>query len=522
MADRLLGVETEYAISGMQGLEASDHRTIIRHLLDLAHTTLRNLQDGSSSGLFMENAARLYLDSGMHVEYSTPECANPWDAVRYVEAGNRILLNLIQKMTHERTPDVQTGCYRVNVDYSGTGATWGCHESYQHRVPPAELPPNLIPHLVTRMIYAGAGGFDPFSSSLRFTLSPRAAHIEHTISSDSTSDRGIYHSKNEPLCSGYNRLHILCGESLCSQFSMFVKFGATCLVVAMAEAGLAPGSTVQLDSPLTALRTVASDLTLTSPLKVRNPSRRMTAIEIQRHYLAMAEAHCRDAFMPPWAPRFCEHWRHALDLLDRGPGAAAKTFDWQMKLALFTSHAAQRGLDWSRVAFWNAVVERMRQEMGLAANGEPFPLDLATSTETPIPFLIHRIEALLHRKGFEWNELRQILELRNEFFEIDTRFGQLGPYGIFSMLDANQVLDHRVSGIDNIEYAMRNPPSKGRAKVRGAVVKRLAGDLEGDWYCSWEQILSMRHGRTLDLSDPFTEAEDWHDVAALAGEGHPF
>src|ERR1035441_7493997 len=202
----------------------------------------------------MENAARLYLDSGMHVEYSTPECANPWDAVRYVEAGNRILLNLIQKMTHERTPDVQTGCYRVNVDYSGTGATWGCHESYQHRVPPAELPPNLIPHLVTRMIYAGAGGFDPFSSSLRFTLSPRAAHIEHTISSDSTSDRGIYHSKNEPLCSGYNRLHILCGESLCSQFSMFVKFGATCLVVAMAEAGLAPGSAVQLDSPLTALR----------------------------------------------------------------------------------------------------------------------------------------------------------------------------------------------------------------------------------------------------------------------------
>jgi hypothetical protein len=248
----------------------------------------------------------------------------------------------------------------------------------------------------------------------------------------------------------------------------------------------------------------------------------MTAIEIQRHYLVMAEAHCRDAFMPPWAPQFCEHWRHALDLLDRGPGAAAKAFDWQIKLALFTSHAARKGLDWSRLAFWHAVVERMQHELGLAANGEPFPLDLAISAETPIPFLVHRIEALLRRKGLEWDELRQILELRNEFFEIDTRFGQLGPHGIFSMLDADQVLDHRVSGIDNIEYAMRNPPSKGRAMVRGAVVKRLAGDLEGNWYCSWEQILSLRHGRTLDLSDPFTEAEDWHDGAALAGEGHPF
>ena len=156
----------------MQGLEAADHRMIIRHLLDLAHTTLRNLQDGSSSGLFMENAARLYLDSGMHVEYSTPECANPWDAVRYVEAGNQILLKLIQKMTDERTPEIQTNCYRVNVDYSGTGATWGCHESYQHQMQPDGLPQDLIPHLVTRMIYAGAGGFDPFSSGPEVHFKP--------------------------------------------------------------------------------------------------------------------------------------------------------------------------------------------------------------------------------------------------------------------------------------------------------------------------------------------------------------
>jgi hypothetical protein len=522
MADRLLGVETEYAIGGMQGLEAAEHRVIIHHLLDLAHTTLRNLQDGSSSGLFIENAARLYLDSGMHVEYSTPECANPWDAVRYVEAGNQILFNLIQKMTDERTPDVQTSCYRVNVDYSGSGATWGCHESYQHRMNPAGLPRDLIPHLVTRMIYAGAGGFDPFSSGLRFTLSPRTAHIECAISSDSTSDRGIYHSKNEPLCSGYNRLHVLCGESLCSQLAMFVKFGATCLVVAMAEAGLAPGGAVQLDSPLSALRTVAGDGTLTSPLKVKDPSRRMTAIDIQRHYLAMAEAHCRDAFMPLWAPEVCRQWRRALELVDAGPGAAAKMLDWQMKLALFSSHAARRGLDWSRLTFWNSVIERMRQDMGLAADGRPFPLEVAISPQTPIPRLVYRIDTLLRRKGLEWDELRQILALRDEFFEIDMRFGQLGPHGIFSMLDANGVLDHRVSGIDNIEHAMRNPPNKGRARVRGAVVRRLAGDLEGDWYCCWDRILSTRHGRFLDLSDPFTEAEDWHNIPTSEREEHPF
>lgn len=92
MADRLLGVETEYAINTMRGHEAVERALVVRRLLDLAHSTLPHLRDGSSSGFFLENAARLYLDCGLHVEYSTPECANPWDAVRYVEAGHRTML----------------------------------------------------------------------------------------------------------------------------------------------------------------------------------------------------------------------------------------------------------------------------------------------------------------------------------------------------------------------------------------------------------------------------------------------
>ncbi|MGA7341192.1 MAG: proteasome accessory factor PafA2 family protein [Terracidiphilus sp.] len=516
MPDRLLGVETEYAISGMQGVEAADHRAILRHLMDLAHTTLRNLRDGNSSGLFMENAARLYLDSGMHVEFSTPECANPWDAVRYVEAGHRTLLSLIEKMTEERTPAVETGCYRVNVDYSGSGATWGCHESYQHQMEPAAAPQDLIPHLVTRTIYAGAGGFDPFSAGLKFTLSPRAAHIERAVSSDSTSERGIYHTKNETLCAGHNRLHVLCGESLCSHLAMFVKFGATCLVVAMAEAGLAPGNAVQLDSPAAALRAVADDPTLTKPLKVKDPSRRMTALEIQRHYLGIAEAHARDSFMPPWAPEVCKQWRGVLDLLEAGAGA--QTLDWQIKLALYSSHAEHCGFNWSRLAFWNAIVERMRQEMGLAADGAPFPLELAISAETPIPGTVYRIEKLLRRNGLAWDELRRILTLRARFFEIDTRFGQIGSRGIFSMLDEDGALDHRMHGVDNIEHAVRCAPDKGRAKIRGAVVRRLAGDLKGNWYCCWDRIFSNVHCRALDLSDPFAEAESWHDAPACENE----
>ncbi len=512
MSERLMGVETEYAISGIQGEEAADHSTIIRHLLDLSHTSLPNLQDGSSSGLFLENGARLYLDCGMHMEFSTPEVSNPWDAVRYVEAGHNTMLGLIDRVGHERMPEVQIGCYRVNVDYSGSGSTWGCHESYLHGMSPEDLPGDLIPHLVTRQIYAGAGGFEPFSSGLKFTLSPRAAHIDRTTSLDSTNSRGIFHSKNEPLCSGYNRLHVICGENLCSHLAMFVKFGATSLVLAMAEAGLAPGSTVELDSPLSAFRTVAGDLTLNQPLKMKGQRQRMTAIDVQRHYLAMAEEHSRDKFMPLWAPDVCREWRRALNALDAGLATAGKMLDWPMKLHLLASHAASRGMDWSRLPLWNFIIDRMHREMELPRNGEPFPLEHAISAETPIPEVARRIEAFLHQRGLDWDELRLLLSLRAEFFEIDTRFGQVGPRGIFQMLDNDGALEHHVNGVDNIQHATSNPPRKSRAKIRGAVVRRLAGYEEGRWVCYWDRIFSQKHGRTLDLSDPFATSEIWSNI----------
>lgn len=511
MADRLFGVETEYAINGMRGQEAADRAQIVRHLLDLAHCTLPHLRDGSSSGLFLENAARLYLDCGLHVEYSTPECANPWDAVRYVEAGHRTMLELIQKLADGRAPGVETGCYRVNVDYSGNGTTWGCHESYLHRMSPDALPYDLIPHLVSRIVYTGAGGFEPFSGGLRFTLSPRAWHIEQTVSADSTSDRGIFHTKDEPLCTGHHRLHVLCGESLCSQLAMFVKFGATCLIVAMAEAGLCPGKDVQLVAPLEALRTVASDPTCKKQLRVKG-SPGKSAIDIQRHYLAMAKAHLGDPFMPPWAPMVCEKWGRVLDLLNTGPCAVAKVLDWAIKMPLYASHASRRDLNWDRLPFWADVMDRLRSALALPPDCGQLPFELAIGSQTPIPGVVAELEALLRRKGVQWDELRRVLGFRAEFLEIDMRFGQLGPRGVFTMLDDAGVLDHRVSGIDNIEHAMLNPPATGRAKLRGAVVKRVAGDRAGGWCCDWQRIFSQKHGRLLDLSDPFAQAETWYDA----------
>jgi hypothetical protein len=238
----------------------------------------------------------------------------------------------------------------------------------------------------------------------------------------------------------------------------------------------------------------------------------MTAVAIQRHYLEMAESHLGGPFMPAWAPIICGHWRRVLDLLEAGPYAVSKVLDWAIKLSLYSNHASRCGLNWDRLPFWADVLDRMRDALDLSPGDDSFHLNWVLGPRTPVPDVVSNFEGLLRAKGLQWDELRQVLALRPDFLTLDTRFGQLGPQGVFTMLDEAGILTHRVSGVDNIEHARINPPSTGRARLRGLVVKRVAGDRDGDWKCDWRRISSRRYGRICDLSDPFAEAEMWHDA----------
>ncbi len=176
MTDRLLGVETEYALAALDaGGEGLGREVPLRRLLQLARARWPHLPDGTGTGIFLPNGARFYIDAGEHPEYSTPECPNPWDVVRYVRAGDRMLGELVAALTASEQRIGELVLLRCNVDYSGSNSTWGCHASIMHRADPAALPRQLVPHLVSRVVYTGAGGFKSQGSrGIRFTLSPRA------------------------------------------------------------------------------------------------------------------------------------------------------------------------------------------------------------------------------------------------------------------------------------------------------------------------------------------------------------
>jgi len=516
---RMLGVESEYALVGLtRRHKAVDREQLLSEFVRLAREQAPHARGCAMGDMYLANGARFYVDCGHHPEFTTPECTNPWDIVRYVLAGEHILAGLCARLPDAIPEMGEAGLYRCNVDYSGSGSTWGCHESYLHRADPALLPPQIIPHLVSRVIYSGAGGFDPRSPSIEFALSPRAFHIQRTVSSESTVNRGIFHTKDEPLCrGGYHRLHLLCGESLCSEIASWLKVGTTALVVAMVEGGLRPGDGIELRAPLEALRTFATDTTCRAGAEMSD-RRRISAIAIQRHYLALAEANLGHGSMPPWSAEVCRRWREMLDRLQADPGSLSRTLDWAIKLELYRNHARRRGCDWDSFPSWTHVVEKIVAELrNTEYNGIPVRVEFLLGPDSPIRDTIRRLGPYLRRRSLTWDGLRPFVDLRQELFEIDFKFGQLGPQGIFTALDRAGVLAHRVPGVDNIEHATSHPPAEGRARLRGEVIRRLSG--KPRVRCDWQRVWDGAGRRVLDLSDPFATEERWED-ATVGSSGY--
>jgi len=516
----LFGAETEYAITAMNGGHVLDREDVVHAMMQAARQRLVHLHDLGSGGMFLENGSRFYIDCGLHPELATPECSDPYSVVRYIQAGNRILGDLARAVESGRAPGTEVMCFRCNVDYSGARTTWGSHESYLHRMNPATLQPQIVPHLVSRIIYTGAGGFNPLASGLEFTLSPRVAHITRVVGGDSTSDRAVFHCKDEPLSrDGYHRLHIICGESLCSETAMFLKAATTALIVAMAEAGVNPGGEAQIESPLDALHTFAADPTCRKIVRMKN-GQRLTAIDIQRHYLQQAEAHAHETYMPSWTGEVCQIWRNTLDRLASDPRSTDGFLDWSMKLSLYKDQAAKLGIRWERLTFWNEIVNRLDGALEAGnPGGSQVTLDFVLGPQSTIPNEVERLTKFLRSKRLEWNDLRQLLDVRHRFFEIDTRFGQLGPLGIFQSLDAAGVLNHRVSCVGDFERARTEPPSAGRAHIRGRVIRRLANE-RGAWRCDWQFIVNSADNRVLDLSNPFATEETWNEYTETEADTH--
>ena len=365
MQKRIYGVETEYGIIFTPtGRKTLPVEKAIRFLFEKLITTEHFLN------VFLENGARLYQDTGCHPEYATPECASPRQVLVYDRAGERILEELQsyaeQKIRDERIPG-KLSIFKNNTDFVGN--SYGCHENYlvDRDVDFYYLAEQLIPFLVTRQIYAGAGKVFPTQNGAHYCISQRAQHIYQKISGTTTNDRSIINTRDEPHADRekYRRLHVIVGDSNMSEYTNFLKVGACAVVLQMIEDSYI-NKDFTLRNPVKAIKDISYDASCKRKLRLDN-GREYSPIEVQREYCEMAQKYIEQYPVDEELQRSVGMWQSALDALDTDPEKLDTRIDWVIKRKLMRTWIDRHGASWGdpRVAMLDLQYHDIRMNAGL-------------------------------------------------------------------------------------------------------------------------------------------------------------
>lgn len=438
MDKRIFGIENEYGVTcTLRGQRRLSSDEVARYLFR------KVVSWGRSSNVFLENGARLYLDVGSHPEYATPECDSLLDVIAHDKAGERILESLVESAEHKLNEEGIRGdvfLFKNNTDSAGN--SYGCHENYliPREGELSKFTDVLIPFLVSRQIYAGAGKVLQSPRGAMFCISQRSEHVWEGVSSATTRSRPIINTRDEPHADAekYRRLHVIVGDSNMSEYTSFLKLGTCSIVLRMLEEDPAPWRDMTLENPIRAIREISHDITCTRKVRLAN-GRELSAVEIQSEYLERALKFAARHALNQIEARALEMWQHCMTHLASDPLKLSREIDWVIKYHLIEAYQKRHDLELhdARVSF----------------------LDLA---------------------------YHDVTRARSPFYLMQKR-GQVD----------------RVTSDEEINKAMITPPATTRANLRGAFIKR-AKEKNRDYTVDWVHLkLNDQAQRTVLCKDPF-------------------
>jgi len=306
----------------------------------------------------LTNGARYYVDHA-HPEYSTPECANVYDVIRYDKAGEMILAASVDAAARVLPPGQSLVVLKNNSD--GKGNSYGTHENYlmDRSVPFARIVTNVMPHFVSRQIYTGAGkvGCEAASTAgqeINFQITQRADFFEEEVGLETTLKRPIVNTRDEPHCDAqkYRRLHVIVGDANMSEVANFLKVGTTALVLSMIEDDWFARANREfaLQSPVASMRRVSYDLELNHPLELAD-GRSMTALELQWEHLDLARKYAEERGLDAVGGSeigydILRRWESVLAALEADPMSLATQLDWVAKYRVVNGYRERHGLTW--------------------------------------------------------------------------------------------------------------------------------------------------------------------------------
>ena len=275
----------------------------------------------------------------------------PRQLIVYDKAGERILEDLQvyaeEKIREERIAG-KLSIFKNNTDFVGN--SYGCHENYlvDRDVDFYYLAEQLIPFLVTRQIYTGAGKVFQTQDGVHYCISQRAQHIYQKISGTTTNDRSIINTRDEPHADRekYRRLHVIVGDSNMSEYTNFLKIG--CLRRRppddrgqLHQQGLhaaQPGEGDQGHLLRHDLQAQAAARQRPRVLADRDPARVLRdGAEVHRAVPGLRRAQGESVGM----------WQYVLDCLDDDPDKLDRKIDWVIKRKLIESYRSSTARRWN-------------------------------------------------------------------------------------------------------------------------------------------------------------------------------
>lgn len=186
---------------------------------------------------------------------------------------------------------VNVHVFKNNAD--SAGHSFGCHENYLVRryVPLETVEHELLPFLITRQLYTGAGRV----TDQGFEITQRADYLDEAVSSATTRSRPMVNTRDEPHSDPdeFRRLHVIIGDSNRSQWATWMKLAVTHLIICVIEEAARLGedsgfASCALADPGAANRAVSADLTcVTARLRLADGSEPVSAVQMQRRYQAV-------------------------------------------------------------------------------------------------------------------------------------------------------------------------------------------------------------------------------------------
>jgi proteasome accessory factor A len=366
MDRRIFGLENEYGVTcTLRGQRRLSPDEVARYLFR------RVVSWGRSSNVFLANGARLYLDVGSHPEYATPECDSILDLVTHDKAGERILEQLlVWAAARLRVEGIRGVIYLFKNNTDSAGNSYGCHENYltSRRDDFAHYAEVLIPFFVSRQIYAGAGKVLQTARGAMYCIAQRAEHIWEGVSSATTRSRPIINTRDEPHADAerYRRLHVIVGDSNMSEYSTFLKVGATSILLRMLEDPSFVLRDMTLENPIRAIREISHDLTCRRSVRLAN-GREASALDIQTEYLNRAKRYAETKGLSPLEEKALAMWEYCLTGIESDPFKLDREVDWVIKHKVIEGYTDKHDLALSspRVALIDLQYHDVNRERGL-------------------------------------------------------------------------------------------------------------------------------------------------------------